>query len=503
MELSWRMAQDAGGVLVVSNRGPVSFSRGSDGTLVSRRGGGGLVSSLGPLVRRNRATWVAAAITEHDRAAALARPGVVELEGYRLLSLTLDPVAYELAYDVVANATLWFLHHGLFDLARRPSFDRRWWEAWRAYREVNARFAEAIAEEAPADAVVLVQDYHLALVGRLVAERRPDLRSVHFTHIPFCTPDGLRVLPTDVAAELLAGMAGAQACGFHDPRWTANFEACCQAVLGTVPPTFTAPITPDADELAATAASPDCAEARAWLDEQVGARRVISRVERIEPSKNLLRGLAAFDELLASRIDLRGEVILAAFVYPSRESLPEYRSYRGELEHLAADINARWGRPGWDPVLLDTSDNYARSVAALVRYDVLMVNPVRDGLNLVAKEGPLVNRRDGVLVLSQEAGAASELGAALQVNPFDVSATARALAAALDLPAEERRSHAAALRSAVRASAPSDWFAAQLRAAGTPEPSGASGAGGTAPSNGRTTSTAGAAGSEPGQQLLQ
>lgn len=467
MGLSLPMGEGAG-VLVVSNRGPVSFSRTADGRLLSRRGSGGLVSSLGPLVRESGATWVAAAITDDDRAAAAAAGGVADAEGFRLRSLAIAPATYHQAYDVVSNATLWFLHHGLFDLARSPCFDRAWREAWLAYREVNARFAEAVAEEAADGATVLVQDYHLSLVGSLVAELRPDLRCVHFTHIPFATPDELRVLPAEVAAELLSGMAGHKACGFHAARWTARFEACCASVLGSVPSTFTAPITPDADELASVAASAECAQAGTWLDERVGARRLIARVERIEPSKNLLRGICAFDELLSARPDLRGEVVLAAFVYPSRESLSEYRSYRHDLEALARTVNARWARSGWEPVLLDTSDDYARSVAALVRYDVLMVNPVRDGLNLVAKEGPLVNRRDGVLVLSREAGAHEELGSvALEVNPFDVSATADRLGQALDMGADERTAHADALRTALATRSPWDWLEAQLRAAGT------------------------------------
>ena len=347
-----------------------------------------------------------------------------------------------MAYDVVSNATLWFLHHGLFDLSRRPRLDRRWTEAWDAYRDVNHAFARAVIDQAEEGAVVLVQDYHLSLVGTWLAQERPDLRAVHFTHTPFCDPDLLRVLPSAVAEELLGGMASHTACGFHARRWADNFAACCEEVLGL-----------DAGHVrVAHRARPGGDRGGGRLRRVRGRGRaprraagaggmLIARVDRIELSKNLLRGFLAFDDLLRTRPEWRGRVVFLAQVYPSRESLPEYLAYRQEVEGLARLLNERWATPGWDPIILDTSDNYSASVAALVRYDVLLVNPVRDGLNLVAKEGALLNRNDGVLALSREAGAWDELGGtALEVNPFDVAGTSDVLSAALTMaPADAGR----------------------------------------------------------------
>jgi trehalose 6-phosphate synthase len=458
------MPEDETPVLVVSNRGPLSFRFTDDGGVKARRGGGGLVSSLGPLVRESGATWMSAAISDADRKAA--ESGVVEAEGYRFRSLAVDPAAYKMAYDVVSNATLWFLHHGLYDLTRRPRLDRRWHRAWDAYRSVNETFARAIIDEAPEGAIVLVQDYHLSLVGTWLAQERKDLRAVHFSHIPFCEPGALRVLPSHVAEELLVGMSSHTSCGFHAPRWASNFEACCAEVLGFTPATFVSPISPDFDDIASIAASAECEREQRWLEEVTGGRLVIGRVDRIEPSKNLLRGFWAFDDLLSTRPEWQGRVVFVALVYPSREALPEYLAYRQEVESLAALLNDRWGTPGWTPVVLDTSDNFPRSVACLVRYDVLLVNPVRDGLNLVAKEGPLVNRRDGVLALSRDAGAWGELsGVALEVNPFDVAGTSDVLATALTMSAEERAAHAKALREAATARGPRDWYEDLLQAA--------------------------------------
>ncbi|MGI8775798.1 MAG: alpha,alpha-trehalose-phosphate synthase (UDP-forming) [Acidimicrobiales bacterium] len=449
---------------MASNRGPLSFSKGPDGTLDARRGAGGLVSSLGPLAREADALWVASAISEADREAAAK--GVLDEEGYRIRLLAIDPDAYRMAYDVVSNSTLWFLHHGLYDLPRRPRLDRRWREAWAAYRDMNHAFARVIIDEAPDGAVVLVQDYHLALVGTWLAQERPDLRAMHFTHIPFCEPGALRVLPSEVAEELLVGMSSHSSCGFHARRWAKNFEDCCVSVLGLKPATFVSPMTPDPDEIGDVAASEACDAEVANLDEALGGRKLIVRVDRIELSKNLLRGFLAYDDLLRTHPQWRGEVVFAAMIYPSREGLPEYLSYRQEVESLARHINQTWATPGWTPVTVDTTDNFPRSVAALRRYDVLLVNPVRDGLNLVAKEGPLVNQHDGVLALSREAGAWEEMGeVALEVNPFDIAGTSDVLAVALAMSPEERAAHAAGLRRAATARKPRDWLDDQLQGA--------------------------------------
>lgn len=448
----------------MSNRGPVSFVREANGTLTPKRGAGGLVSSLAPLIEHTGATWIAAAISDGDRDAA-AR-GVVEAEGFRLRTLALDPEDYRMAYDVVSNATLWFLHHGLFDLPRRPRFDRHWREAWGGYRRINEAFATATAEVAPRGAAVLVQDYHLALVGQFLRDLRPDLAAVHFTHTPFCGPNSIRVLPDFAAHELLTGMSAYTACGFHSSRWARAFTACCHDVIGHAPPTYISPVAPDLADLRAVCTADRAIVEGAALDALASGRRVIVRVDRIELSKNLLRGFLAYDDLLRTYPGWRGNVVFLAFVYPSRDGLAEYLSYRQEVEGLVARINSEWGTDDWTPVVLDTEDNFPRSVAALGRYDVLFVNPIKDGLNLVAKEGPLLNTNDGVLVLSREAGAWEELrDAALGVNPFDISAMADTLHRALSMSPSDRAAHAAAVRKAAGARTPRDWLDDQLRAA--------------------------------------
>jgi trehalose 6-phosphate synthase len=450
-------------LLVLSNRGPLSTTRATDGTVSVTRGGGGLVVTLGPGVERDGAVWIAAASGPEDHEAA--RLGLFDLEGFRVKPVLVDPEDYRAYYDVVANQTLWFCLHGLWDLPRRPRFDRHWWAAWKCFQRVNEQFAAAAEDAAAPGATVLIQDYQLALVPALLSRRRPDLRIAVFLHTPWCSPQELSALPDEMADAILSGLIGGGACGFHSARWADAFVACCQQRLGREPATFVSSGSADIDDLRSIAASEACARELARLNAVVGDCMLIVRVDRIELSKNVLRGFWAFEELLQARPDFRGRVVFAAMVYPSRLGLADYLAYGMEVNALATRINAEWGwpdadgRPGWTPILIDREDNYPRSVAALRRADVLLVNPIRDGLNLVAKEGPLVNERDGVLVLSHQAGAWDELGDhALGINPFDVSGTASALASALDLPAAERADKARALRKVIASRSPLDWF---------------------------------------------
>jgi trehalose 6-phosphate synthase len=454
-------------LLVISNRGPISFVRDPSGEVRPKRGAGGLVVTLGPGALRDGALWLAAAVTPAEREGAA--PGEVTAGGFSCQPVIVEPDDYRAYYDVVANQTLWFCLHGLWDRPRRPRFDRHWWEAWRRYRSVNSQFASAAAESAEEGATVLVQDYQLSLVPAMLSGMRPDLRVSAFLHTPWCSPQELATLPDEVATDVVAGLAGGSSVGFHTERWADAFRACCRELLGSAPQVFVAPAAPDAEDLQSVASSAACASALAELDAEIGDRSVIVRVDRIEPSKNVLRGFWAFDELLEVRPDLRGRVMFAAMVYPSRLGLAEYQAYGQEALALAARINEKWGTADWTPILIDPRDDYPRSVAALRRADVLLVNPVRDGLNLVAKEGPMVNERDGVLVLSREAGAWAELqDAALGINPFDVSGTADALARALDMDREERASAAAGLRKAATERSPLQWFDDLVANAGRP-----------------------------------
>jgi trehalose 6-phosphate synthase len=450
--------------VVVSNRGPLTFRFGPGETLQPVPAGGGLASSLHTLLAGSGATWVSVTMGAADRAAAAQ--GLLRDEGMQLVPVSIDDEIYRQAYDVVANTTLWYCHHHLFDLPHRPRFDRHWRLAWEGFRTYNEAVADVVAAAAPEGETVLVQDYHFTLLGRLLAERRPDLRTVHFHHTPFADPHMLGVLPDVAAAEVLDGLAGFAACGFHCHKWESGFRACFVDAGRPAPTTFVSPLSPDHEELLSEATAPGSAEAAAALRAQSGGRRLIVRVDRMEPSKNIVRGLLAFEELLVAHPEWRGEVVHLALAYPSRQGLAEYLAYGADVVHTAERINHQHGTPGWTPVALHVEDDRARSLAALALSDVLLVNPVRDGLNLVAKEGPLLNTSSGVLVLSREAGAWEELAeGALGINPFDVSGTADALHRALTMEATERSARAALLQSIVRRRTSADWLREQLAAA--------------------------------------
>ncbi|MEU8775095.1 trehalose-6-phosphate synthase [Streptomyces sp. NPDC048606] len=449
-------------VLVAANRGPLSYALAADGTLTARRGGGGLVSGLSAaLARQPEALWICAALSDADREAV--RRGVAE-PGVRMLDI--DPGTYDDAYNGIANSVLWFTHHHLYDVPREPVFDAEFRRRWDSYVAYNDAFARALAEEAAEGAAVLVQDYHLALVPGALHALRPDLRIAHFTHTPWASPDFLGMLPDDVRARLLEGMLGADVVGFHTEAWAEAFRAGAgAAAAGSKPAVF--PLGVDGDDLRALAHRPEVDEKLAALRAEVGERRTIVRVDRTELSKNILRGLLAYRELLVTRPEWRERVVHLASAYPSRQDLEVYRSYTAAVRELAAEINEEFGVPGWQPVLVSVEDDFARSLAAYRLADVALVNPVRDGMNLVAKEIPVVSEAGCALVLSTGAGAYEELRAdALTVNPYDVSRTARALHEALTMPAPERAERTKRLAAAATALPPATWFEAQLAALG-------------------------------------
>jgi trehalose 6-phosphate synthase len=470
-------------ILVASNRGPVAFVKSEGGELVPKRGSGGLVTGLGPSVGATGGLWVANAMGEGDRLQAGRSPGgrldvVVGEAKYALRLISSEPETYDRFYNGVSNRILWFLHHQLWDVSRLPVFDDDSRVAWRAYREVNVAFARALAEEAGEEAAdVLVQDYHLSLVPSALRALAPRARIAHFHHTPFAGPDYLRLVPVWMRDELLTGLLGADVLGFQTARWAESFLSACRLLEGArvddrgrsvrwegrTIRVGVYPVTVDPVSLEELAATDDVRSKRRRLGELVGGRRLVLKVDRTEPSKNVLRGLRSFDELLKRYPEWLGKVVLLVLLNPSREDLPEYRSYTEECLRAAELINARTTDQGEDPVVIRVEDDYAEVVAAFGLYDVLLVNPILDGMNLVAKEGPLLNGIRGVVVLSRNAGAFDELGPhTVPVDPLDVTGTADALDAALRLLPEERERRARGLHAAITARSPADWVEQQL-----------------------------------------
>ncbi|WNZ10588.1 trehalose-6-phosphate synthase [Streptomyces sp. 11x1] len=457
-------------ILVASNRGPITYTEDESGALTAKRGGGGLVSGLSAIDPDAGAVWVCSALGDGDREAV--RRGVGE-PGVRMLDIPAD--VHHDAYNGVANSTLWFVHHMLYQTPLEPSFDAEFRRQWASYETYNRAFAEALAQEAADGASVLVQDYHLTLVPRMLRELRPDLRIGHFSHTPWAPVEYFRLLPDDIAAQVLDGILGADRAAFLTRRWADAFTECARAVLGPDAPSGTRigvhGLGADADFLRARAHQADVDDRIATLRGQIGTapdgspRRTIVRVDRTELSKNIVRGLHAFRQLLDERPDWRERVVHIALAYPSRQDLAVYRDYMTEVQRVADDINERYGTPEWTPVVLHLKDDFARSLAAYRLADVALVNPIRDGMNLVAKEVPVVSDEGCALVLSREAGAYEELADdALVVNPYDVVGTAAALHEALSMPTAERAERTKRLAGAATALPPTRWFLDQLEA---------------------------------------
>lgn len=464
-------------IVLVSNRGPVSFVETEDG-FDTKRGAGGLAGAVDPVARRlgDRAVWVAATNSDADRKAlaAGAADGMAEQLGYGLYLLDIDPETYSRYYDVVSNRMLWFANHCLWDELNVKTFGDEELAAWEdAYQPVNRRFAAAVAEVAGHSGLVLFQDYHLSTAPAELRRMRPDQTIFHFTHSSFCGPeDGLERVPRPIPQSVIEGLMGADLVGFHVAQWVHNFLDCCERIgaevdrerglvhhegIDTWVREYPIPIDPrDLRERAADE------PARAWAERfrREAGGPIVVRADRSEPSKNVIRGFEAFGVLLDRRPDLAESARFVACLYPSRQSMPEYRRYSDEIQRIVDEVNER--HPG--AIDFYMKDDFDRTLGAYLVYDALLVNPIMDGMNLVAKEGSCLNENDGVLVLSRGAGAWEELGEeSVEIeDQMDVESTAAALERAIDMPRDERRARAEKLRSLSTARKPEDWIDAQL-----------------------------------------
>lgn len=472
-------------LIVVSNRAPVTFSRVAGGDRTASRGGGGLVTALSSLVSLHDVTWIASAMSVEDAVVAdeaaaealeeTARDG----SPYRLRLIAHDPAAYDWYYNVVSNPILWFAQHYLWGLAESPNIDHGLHHAWnQGYLTVNRAFADAVLDELerrPA-ASVFFHDYHLYLAPSFVREARPDATLAHFVHIPWPQPDYWRVLPDSIRRALHEGVLANDVVSFHTPRWRRNFLRCCEDILGAevdqdlgearvrdrVTRVRYAPISVDVREFEEQARSDAVLAAEA----EIIAERpefLVVRVDRTDPSKNVVRGFRAFDLYLDAHPEMHGRVGMLALLDPSRQDIPEYAEYLGAIQRSARAVNDRFQRPGWKPLDLQIQDNFPQAVAAYKQFDVLLVNAIFDGMNLVAKEAPLVNVRDGVVILSENAGAHEELSDwAISINPFDVAGQAEAIHTAITMEQSERAARIGAIRDWVGGHDLSRWIETQL-----------------------------------------
>jgi trehalose 6-phosphate synthase len=476
-------------LIIASNRGPVTFFRDEDGQIKHNRGGGGLVTALMGMTQQVESCWVACALSPDDRqwdrgTLILDREGDQE-HTMQLIFLPVEEQVYEGYYNVIANPLLWFLQHSMWDTVRSPTINHATWQAWEeGYVRVNQQFAYAIAEQinnSQTKSLVMLQDYHLYLLPKMLRELVEPNKSytlTHFVHIPWPGPEDWGMLPGKMRRGILEGLCALDLLGFQTREDGLNFIRTCESHLPEADVTFKYgrvwhdnhatyvrdfPISIDVDALHRLADSDEVKDLRQQLELRFGGHQLIVRIDRTEPSKNIVRGFLAFDEMLEIYPEHRGKVQFLALLVPSRMEVEEYQNYLDELMAGAGRVNVRHGDSNWEPVRVLVGENYPRAVAALQMYDVLLVNSVADGMNLVAKEGPTVNLRDGVVILSERTGARQQLETgSLVISPWDIYATAEAMHQALTMPAEERRERAQRLRDLIEREDIEDWLCRQL-----------------------------------------
>jgi len=474
-------------IIVAANRAPVTFEKTPEGELIYQRGAGGLVSALIGLTKQIPVTWIGCARSPDD---VIFHAGDVSFDREHSVHIQfLNPEAdvYEAYYNVIANPLLWFLQHSMWDLPRVPIIDRHTWQAWESgYRVVNRMFADAIvqhARKALKPPLVMLQDYHLYLAGRMIREQLHGDRApilLHFIHIPWPGPEYWRILPPTMRQPILESLCAMDVLGFQTKDDGLNFLRTVESFLPRASVKYKRgriwyrnhatfvhdfPISIDMHSLRELAASQEVADYHQQYAELNGENALIVRIDRTEPSKNILRGFLAFGELMELHPEYLGKVNFLALLIPSRIQVSEYQDYLEELMAAAGRINARLGESEWEPIRIIVSENLPRAVAVMQLYDVLLVNSIADGMNLVAKEGPIVNQRDGVLILSERTGARQQLApGALVISPCDIYATAQAMHQALSMSKEDRKENIERLRWLIERDDLESWLYAQLLA---------------------------------------
>ncbi|MFQ5860673.1 MAG: trehalose-6-phosphate synthase [Dehalococcoidia bacterium] len=473
-------------LILASNRGPVEHHIGPDGRIEPRKGSGGVVTALSSLTRHVEFTWIASAMGEGDRHIAGANPGLhikSPLPGQRvnLRYVAMPRRIYHKFYNIFCNPLLWFLQHYMWNSPYNPNLDLTVHDAWlEGYIPVNEAFAQAIVEEAQSlskPSLVLLHDYHLYLAPGLVRQELPNALIQHFIHIPWPTPRYWQLLPAEMRRALCASLCAADVVGFQTREDMHNFLYCCEEFLPGAVADYSRetvtledrrvaarvyPISIDVEEVRRIGSSPRALEYEKKLLPLCNEKTMV-RVDRAEPSKNIVRGFKAFGALLSRSPEFHGRVNFLAFLVPSRTHIRQYERYLNEIDQVIQGINSTFGTPDWQPITVFYENNYTQAIAGMRLYDVLLVNSVIDGMNLVAKEGPVVNTKDGVLILSETTGAFKQLcDGALAVAPADIEGTMHAMYQALVMDNEERSRRATFLTQAIEQEDITHWLTCQI-----------------------------------------
>ena len=473
-------------LILVSNRGPVEHQMTSDGRPEARRGSGSVVTAFNSLVQKFEFTWVASAMSEGDRVVSENGQGPhikSPLPGHQInLRYVVTPRrVYHKYYNILCNPLLWFLQHYMWNPPYNPNVDAAVHDAWESgYIPVNQAFANAVIAEAQAleqAPIVIGHDYHLYLMPEFVRQGVPEAVIQHFVHIPWPTPQYWHMIPDYIIRRICESLCATDLLGFQTigdvrcfldtveefvPDVTVDRTSHTVARNGRTTSVKVYPISINVEEVQRIANTPRALGYENRLSADTGDVTIV-RIDRAEPNKNIVRGFRAYELMLTRYPELKGKVKFLAFLVPSRTHIRQYQRYMNEIQQVIQQINNNHGTDDWQPIVPFIENNYTQAIAGMKLYDVLLVNTIIEGMNLVAKEGPVVNNRYGVLVLSHSSGVYHQLAdGAISVSPTDIEGTMEALHQAITMSAEDRKDRAARMLNSVCREDINHWLYQQM-----------------------------------------
>ena len=473
-------------LILVSNRGPVEHQMSGDGRPEARRGSGSVVTAFNSLAQKFEFTWVASAMGEGDRVVSENGQGPhikSPLPGHEInLRYVVTPRrVYHKYYNILCNPLLWFLQHYMWNPPYNPNVDAAVHDAWESgYIPVNQAFANAVISEAQAvelAPIVIGHDYHLYLMPEFVRKEVPEAVIQHFVHIPWPTPQYWHMIPDYIIRRICESLCTTDLLGFQTigdvrcfldtveefvPDVTVDRTSHTVARNGRTTSVKVYPISINVEEVQRIANTPRALDYENRLSADTGDVTIV-RIDRAEPNKNIVRGFRAYELMLTRYPELKGKVKFLAFLVPSRTHIRQYQRYMDEIQQVIQQINNNHGTDDWQPIVPFIENNYTQAIAGMKLYDVLLVNTIIEGMNLVAKEGPVVNNRDGVLVLSHSSGVYQQLSdGAISVSPTDIEGTMEALHQAITMSAEDRKARAARMLNSVCREDINHWLYQQM-----------------------------------------
>jgi trehalose 6-phosphate synthase len=473
-------------LILVSNRGPVEHQMSGDGRPEARRGSGSVVTAFNSLVQKFEFTWVASAMSEGDRVVSENAQGLhikSPLPGHQInLRYVVTPRrVYHKYYNILCNPLLWFLQHYMWNPPYNPNVDAAVHDAWESgYIPVNQAFANAVIAEAQAleqAPIVIGHDYHLYLMPEFVRQGVPEAVIQHFVHIPWPTPQYWHMIPDYIIRRICESLCATDLLGFQTigdvrcfldtveefvPDVIVDRTSHTVARNGRTTSVKVYPISINVEEVRRIANSPRALGYENRLSADTGDVTIV-RIDRAEPNKNIVRGFRAYELMLTRYPELKGRVKFLAFLVPSRTHIRQYQRYMDEIQQVIQQINNNHGTDDWQPIVPFIENNYTQAIAGMKLYDVLLVNTIIEGMNLVAKEGPVVNNRYGVLVLSHSSGVYHQLAdGAISVSPTDIEGTMEALHQAITMSAKDRKDRAARMLNSVCREDINHWLYQQM-----------------------------------------